>query len=135
MYYRGQLSRNVETVRRRLADEAGCDTEELALTRNASESMQIAQNGIDLKPGDEILTTDQDYGRMLTTWNQRERRDGIVVKQIAFPVPTTQDDLVERFEAAITPRTKVMHFTHITNLTGQLFPVQRLSRLARARGI
>ena len=135
VYYRGQLSRNVETVRRRLADEAGCDTEELALTRNASESMQIAQNGIDLKPGDEILTTDQDYGRMLTTWNQRERRDGIVVKQIAFPVPTTQDDLVERFEAAITPRTKVMHFTHITNLTGQLFPVQRLSRLARARGI
>ena len=63
------------------------------------------------------------------------RRDGIKLTCINFPVPTTQDDLYDRFEQAITPKTKVLHFCHITNLTGQLFPVQRLSRLARERGI
>lgn len=135
VYHRGMLEQNKNTARRRLAAEFGCDQEELAITRNASEALQIAQNGIDLEPGDEVVTTDQDYGRMLTTWDQRERRDKIVVKRIDFPVPTTQDDLYQRLERAITPRTKVMHFCHITNLTGQLFPVQRLARLARQRGI
>jgi selenocysteine lyase/cysteine desulfurase len=82
-----------------------------------------------------VVTTDQDYGRMITTWDQRVRRDGITVTFVDFPVPTTEDDLYTRIERAITPRTKVLHFCHITNLTGQLFPVQRLSRMARARGI
>jgi isopenicillin-N epimerase len=133
--YNGMIGRNVSTVRRRMAAEFGCDVSELALTRNASESMQIAQNGIDMKPGDEVVTTEQDYPRMLTTWDQRMRRDKIKVTRLQFPVPTTQDDLYQRFEKAITPQTKVLHFCHITNLTGQLFPVQRLARLARSRGI
>src|SRR5262249_54908579 len=68
VYYRGQIERNMETVRRKLAAEFGADPEEIAITRNASESLQIAQDGIDLKRGDEILTTHQDYPRMLTTW-------------------------------------------------------------------
>jgi selenocysteine lyase/cysteine desulfurase len=133
--YNGMIGRNVSTVRRRMAAEFGCDVSELALTRNASESMQIAQNGIDMNPGDEVVTTEQDYPRMLTTWDQRMRRDKIKVTRIQFPVPTTQDDLYQRLEKAITPQTKVLHFCHITNLTGQLFPVQRLARLARSRGI
>jgi isopenicillin-N epimerase len=135
VHYRGQLEQNKETARRRLAAEFGCDKEELAITRNSSEALQIAQNGIDLEPGDEVLTTEQDYGRMLTTWDQRARREGITITRINFPVPTTQDDLYERFVAAITPRTKVLHFCHITNLTGQHFPVKRLSEMARGRGI
>jgi len=135
VHYRGQLEQNKETARRRLAAEFGCDKEELAITRNSSEALQIAQNGLDLKPGDEVLTTEQDYGRMLTTWDQRARREGITITKINFPVPTTQDDLYERFEHAITPRTKVLHFCHITNLTGQQFPVKRLSQMARQRGI
>ncbi len=133
--YGGQINGNIETVRRELAKEFGCDTEEMAITRNASESLQILQNGIDLAPGDEIITTDQDYGRMLTTWDQRQRRDEIAVKRVQFPVPTTADDLYTRIAQAITPKTKVLHFCHITNLTGQLFPVQRICRMARARGI
>ena len=68
--YRGQIEQNLETVRRHLAAEAGCDPEELAITRNASESLQIAQNGIDWKPGDEVITTDQDYPRMLQTYER-----------------------------------------------------------------
>lgn len=85
--------------------------------------------------GDEVVTTDQDYPRMLWMWDQRARRDGVVIKRIQFPVPTTADDLVRRFAQAITPRTKVLHFCHITNVTGQLFPVRELSPLARQRGI
>ncbi len=130
------LEPNVESVRRRLAAEFGCDPEEMAITRNASEALQIAQLGIDLKPGDEVLTTNQDYGRMLDTWDQRVRRDGIVVTKISFPVPPpSQDDLVRRFERAITPKTKVLHFCHITNLTGHIFPVKAICDMARARGI
>lgn len=125
----------VESVRRRLAQAFGCDTEEIAITRNASEALEIVQMGLDLKAGDEVLTTNQDYPRMLTTWKQRERREGIVLKQISFPVPTTLDDLYQRFEKAVTPRTKVIHICHITNRTGQIFPVKRISQMARARGI
>lgn len=135
VFYAGQIGSRIEVVRRELADEFGCDAEELAITRNASESLQILQNGMDLAAGDEVITTEQDYPRMLTTWDQRMRRDKIKVTRLQFPVPTTADDLYARFEAAITPSTRVLHFCHITNLTGQLFPVQRLSRLARSKGI
>src|SRR5437870_4676774 len=135
VHYRGDIERHLQTVRRGLAKEFGFDEDEVALTRNASESLQIVQNGLDLAPGDEVITTEQDYPRMLTTWDQRRRRDKITVTRLQFPVPTTEDDLYQRFERAITPRTKIFHFCHITNLTGQLFPVQRLSRLARSRGI
>ena len=79
------IERNIETARRRLAAEFGCDPEEIAITRNSSESLQIAQNGLDLKPGDEVLTTEQDYGRMLTTWDQRVRRDKIKLTQDRLP--------------------------------------------------
>ena len=135
VHYQGMVAGNSETLRRRMANEFGCDREEMALTRGASEALQIAQNGLDLKAGDEVITTEQDYPRMLTTWDQRMRREGIKVTRLQFPVPATQDFLYNMFEKAITPRTKVFHFTHITNLTAQLFPVKRLSRLARSKGI
>jgi selenocysteine lyase/cysteine desulfurase len=135
VHYQGMVAASVETLRRRMANEFGCDITEMALTRGASESLQIVQNGLDMKPGDEVITTEQDYPRMLTTWDQRMRRDGIKVTRLQFPVPATQDFLYTMFEKAVTPRTKVFHFTHITNLTAQLFPVQRLSRLARSKGI
>ena len=130
------LEPNVEQVRRKLAVEVGCDMEELAITRNASEGLQIVQLGIDLQPGDHVVTTNQDYGRMLDTWDQRVRRDKIAVTKIAFPVPTTNiSELTDRITRAITPKTKVIHICHITNLTGQLFPVRDIARMARARGI
>ena len=135
VYHRGLIERNIEVVRRRLAAQFGCDAEEMAITRNSSESLQIAQNGIDLEPGDEVVTTEQDYGRMLTTWDQRARRNKITIKKVNFPVPTTGENLYGILEGAITPRTKVLHFCHITNLTGQIFPVQNLARMARSRGI
>ena len=90
------LEPNIESVRRQLAMEFGCDAEELAITRNASEALQIAQLGIDLKRGDEVVTTNQDYGRMLDTWEQRVRRDGIKLTKISFPVPPAVADRAVR---------------------------------------
>jgi selenocysteine lyase/cysteine desulfurase len=130
------LEPEIEAVRRRLAASFGCDPEEMAITRNASEALEIVQLGMPLERGDEVLTTTQDYPRMITTWKQRERRDGIVLKQITFPVPPpSQDDLARRIEEAITPRTKVIHVCHITNLTGQIFPIKKICQLGRAKGI
>src|SRR5215813_679715 len=130
------LEREIEGVRRRLAAAFGCDPEEMAITRNASESLEICIFGLNLKPGDEVLTTNQDYPRMLTSWRQRERREGIKIKTISFPVPPpSMDDLYQRFERAITPKTKVILVCHITNLTGQIFPIKRICQLGRERGI
>src|SRR3989441_4617007 len=130
------LEPEIESVRRRLAASFGCDAEEMAITRNASEAIEVVQLGLPLERGDEVLTTTQDYPRMLTTWRQRERRDGIVLREISFPVPPpSQDDLAQRIERAITPKTKVLHVCHITNLTGQIFPIRKIAQLGRARGI
>ena len=130
------LEPRVESVRRDLAKDFGCDLEEMAITRNASEANEIMIFGLDLKPGDEIIVTNQNYGRMLTTWRQRARREGIVVKEISFKVPPpSQQYLVDQFKAAITPRTRVIEVTHITNLTGQIMPVKELMDLARPLGI
>jgi selenocysteine lyase/cysteine desulfurase len=131
-----ELDPRIASARRMVADQAGVDADEIALTRNSSEALEIAQLGLDLKPGDEVVTTNQDYPRMLTTYRQRERRDGIKLKAISFPVPAvSQDDLYRRFEEAITPRTKVVHFCHITNRTGVIFPVRRICDMAQAQGI
>ena len=130
------LEPRLESVRRDLAAEFGCDPEELAIVRNASEAMETLTLGIDLAAGDEVILTNQNYPRMITTWEQRARRDGIVVKQISFPVPPPSDaDVVERFRRAIGPRTRVIEVTHITNLTGQILPVRDIVRLGRERGI
>ena len=130
------LEPRVESVRRDLAAEFGCDPEEMAVTRNASESMETLTFGIDLKAGDEVVVTNQNYPRMLTAWDQRARRDGIVVKTISFPVPPpSAADVVERFRRAIGPRTRVIEVTHITNLTGQILPVREIVRMARERHV
>ena len=125
-----------EGVRQRLGREWDCDPEEIALTRNASEGMQVCQFGFDLKAGDEVLTTTQDYPRMVTTFKQRERRDGIVLKQVRIPIPAEDDDeVVRRFEAGITERTKLILMCHMINITGQILPVRKVVQMARQRGI
>ncbi|HEU4748455.1 MAG TPA: aminotransferase class V-fold PLP-dependent enzyme [Gemmatimonadaceae bacterium] len=130
------LEPRIESVRRDLASEFGCDVEEMAITRNASEANEIMTFGLDLEAGDEVVVTNQNYGRMITAWEQRVRRDGIVLKQISFRVPPPSDEyIVEQFRAALTPRTRVIEVTHITNLTGQIMPVRRIVDLARSRGI
>ena len=131
-----QLDPGVETVRRMIAEDFGCSPEEIAITRNASESLEICQYGLDLRRGDEIVTTNQDYPRMITTWKQREAREGVVLRQVQFDVPPpSMEYLVGRIEQAITPRTRVIMVSHITNRTGQIFPVKPICELGRSRGI
>jgi len=125
-----------ETVRRDLAELFGCDAEEIALTRNASEALEICQLGFDLRPGDEVLATDQDYGRMLDTFRQRERRDGVVLK--LFPLPVPLDDpgvVVDLYRRQLTPRTRLILVSHMVNLTGQVLPAREVVRLGRERGV
>ena len=130
------LEPRMESTRRELAKEFGCDAEEMAVTRNASEGLEICILGLELQRGDEVIITNQNYGRMIQTWEQRVRRDGIVLKQVAFPVPLTDPQvLVQRIREAMTPRTKAIELPHITNLTGQILPIRDVVRLARPRNI
>lgn len=125
-----------ETIRTGLAEIFGCDAEEIAITRNASESLEILLMGMDFKSGDEILTTTQDYPRMLTTLRQRELREGLKLNLIKIPIaPANVDDIAAAFEKAVTPKTKLILVSHQINLTGQILPVKKICEMARARGI
>jgi len=125
-----------ETIRTGLAEMFGCDREEIAITRNASESLETLLLGINLKSGDEILTTTQDYGRMLTTVRQREQREGIALRLIKIPIPPQNlSEIAAAFERAVTPRTRLIQIAHQVNITGQITPVKAVCEMARARGI
>lgn len=130
------LAPRLEVARRRLASVFGCGTDELAFTRNASEAMEIVQFGLPLERGDEVLTTTQDYPRMLMTWRQRERREGIVLRTVPYPTPPEDlSELTGILERALTPRTKVLLICHTTYTTGQIFPVGEICRMARRHGV
>src|SRR3989442_5065296 len=125
-----------ETIRTGLADLFGCDREEIAITRNASESLETLLLGLDLRSGDEILTTTQDYGRMLTTIRQREQREGIKLNLIKIPIPPKNiQEITAAFEHAITPRTRLIQIAHQINITGQITPVKAVCQMARQHGV
>jgi isopenicillin-N epimerase len=130
------LEPRIESVRRELASEFGCDAEEMAITRNASESQETMIFGIDLQRGDEVVITTQNYPRMQNAWRQREMRDGVVVKRVRMPTPVPSDaEFVRRMEEAITPRTRAIEVMHVNNQTGYTSPVREIVRLGRERGI
>ncbi|MDQ2937148.1 MAG: aminotransferase class V-fold PLP-dependent enzyme, partial [Acidobacteriota bacterium] len=125
-----------ETIRTGLSEMFGCDREEIAITRNASESLEVLLMGMDFKPGDEILTTTQDYPRMLTTLRQREKREGLVLKLIKIPIPPENlNEIAAAFERGITSRTRLILVAHQINITGQITPVKAVCDMARAKGI
>ena len=125
-----------ERIRKGLAEAFGVDPEEIAITRNASESLEILLNGFDLKPGDEILTTTQDYPRMLTTLRQRTLREGIVLKTVKIPIaPKDVSEITRAFEQGITNKTRLMLVSHVINITGQITPTRAVCELGRSRGI
>jgi isopenicillin-N epimerase len=125
-----------ETIRTGLAEVFGCDREEIAITRNASESLEVLLMGMDFKSGDEVLTTTQDYPRMLTTLRQREKREGLTLKLVKIPIPPKNlDEISAAFERGITNRTRLILISHQINITGQITPVKAVCDMARARGI
>jgi selenocysteine lyase/cysteine desulfurase len=125
-----------ELIRKKLAATFGCSAEEIAITRNVTEAMQIALLGLELKPGDELLTTTHDYPSMKYALLQREKREGVKVKMFPFRYPPKNiKELADAFKKNITPRTKLIEVCHITNLTGQIFPIREICQMARKRGI
>jgi len=130
------LDQGREPLRHKLALLGGCDAEEIAINRNATEALNTVIFGMDLKAGDEVIGTKQDYPNMIQAWKQRALRDGIQYTQISFDFPIENDDtIVAAYEKAITPKTKVIHVTHIINWVGQIMPVQKIARMAHAHGI
>ena len=129
------LEPRIESVRRELARDFGCDAEEMAITRNASEANETMIFGLDLKRGDEVIITTQNYPRMQNAWRQRERRDGVVIKSVKMDTPPKTADYVARIAAAITPRTRVIEVMHISFMTGYIAPVKQIVELARPKGI
>jgi selenocysteine lyase/cysteine desulfurase len=125
-----------ETCRKGLAALLGCDPEEVAITRNASESLEILQYGLELKRGDEVVCCDQDYPRMITTFKQRERRDGIVLKTFPIDAPCLDKaKVVAAYEEQLTDRTRLVLVSHVIFMTGAIQPVREVVAIARRRGI
>jgi selenocysteine lyase/cysteine desulfurase len=130
------LEPRIESVRRDLARDFGCDPEELAITRNASEANETMIFGLDLRTGDEVVMTTQNYPRMQNAWRQRERREGIVLRRVKLETPVKSTaSYVEQIAAAITPRTKVIEVMHISYQTGYIAPVREIVDLAKPKGI
>src|ERR1700739_1320358 len=119
-----------------LAAFVGCNRDEIAILRNATEANSYIANGIDLKAGDEVLITDQEHPGGEHPWDLRAKRYGIVVKKITLPKPVPNAATVlTLFSEAITPRTRVIFFSHITTVTGVVLPAKEICALARSKGI
>jgi selenocysteine lyase/cysteine desulfurase len=130
------LEPEVRNVAARLARCFGCSADEIAVTRNASEALGIAINGIDLSRGDEILTTTQDYPRMINMMKQRARREGVRFVQVEVPhKPASSRELFDALVRGVTGRTKMILVSHVVFYNGQVWPVREIAEFGRSRGI
>jgi selenocysteine lyase/cysteine desulfurase len=130
------LDQGREPLRQKLAVLAGCSPEEIAVNRNATEALNTVIYGLDLKAGDEVIGTKQDYPNMINAYRQRAQREGIVYTQLNFSFPIENDEeIVSAFERAITPKTKLLHLTHVINWVGQILPVRKISQMAHRHGV
>jgi selenocysteine lyase/cysteine desulfurase len=124
-----------EPLRQKLADFSGCSTEEVAVVRNTTEALANVIFGLRLKAGDEVIITKQDYPNMLNAWKQRAHREGIVLKWLNFDFPIENDEtIIREFEKAITPKTKLVHITHMINWNGQILPAKEIAKVAHKHG-
>jgi selenocysteine lyase/cysteine desulfurase len=122
-------------VREAVASYLHCATDELALVRNATEANNIVVNGLNLSAGDEVLLTDQEHPGGRCPWDQRVARHGVKINVVEIPKPpASAEEIVERFQKALTPKTKIIFFSHITTSTGLIMPAKQICALARAKG-
>lgn len=130
------LDKGRERVREKLANLLGAKSEEIAINRNASEALETIIFGLRLKAGDEVVLSPFDYPNMLNAWEQRAHRDGIILKYVALDLPSDDEEaIIEAYNKLFTANTRVVHLTHLINWTGQILPVGKIARLARAKGI
>jgi len=134
-YMRRKRAADVIEVKGQLAALAGIPAEELAITRNTTESLGVVIHGMDLAPGDEAVMCNQDYGSMLEQFRQQGKRRGLKCVEIAIPLhPKDDAEMVDTYAKAMTPRTKVVLVSHMVNITGQILPVKKIADMAHARG-
>lgn len=130
------LDQGREPLRKNLAKLAGCSPEEIAINRNSSEGLETVIFGLQLKAGDEVVASKQDYPNVINAYNQREIRDGIKIVWINLELPSEDENyLVNQFVNAFTSKTKVVNITHIINWNGQILPVKKIAAEAHKRGI
>ena len=130
------LDQGREPLREKLAQLAGVKTDEVAINRNSTEALNTVIYGLDLKSGDEVVGTRQDYPNMINAYRHRGVRDGIVYKQISFDFPIEDDErIVRAYEQAMTPRTRLVHVTHMINWVGQTMPVKKIGDMAHSHGV
>jgi selenocysteine lyase/cysteine desulfurase len=127
---------NKKKMAARLAVVAGCSAEELIITRNTTESLDMVIGGLDWQAGDEAVMADQDYGAMLDMFTQISRRHGVVCKRVSVPNhPKSDDEIVDLYAKAITSKTKLLMVCHIINITGQILPVRKIADMAHSKGV
>lgn len=127
---------NKKAAAAKLANLAGCSPDELVITRNTTESLDMVIGGLDWKTGDEAVMAEEDYGAMLNMFKQVEKRYGVVNKIISVPNhPKTDEEIVRVYEAAITNKTRLLMVCHIINITGQILPVKKICDMAHQRGV
>jgi selenocysteine lyase/cysteine desulfurase len=135
-YMRTVRTSDKDRVRGKLAALAGCSPEELIITRNTTESLDTVISGYDWKPGDEAVMAAQDYGAMLDQFRLMARRHGIVNKVVSLPLdPRSDDEIVQLYANAITPRTRLLMCCHLVNITGHILPVRKIADMAHSRGV
>ncbi|MEI6669154.1 MAG: aminotransferase class V-fold PLP-dependent enzyme [Acidobacteriota bacterium] len=135
-YMRRRKADDYAAVKAQLAELAGCPVDEIVITRNTTESLGTVIHGLDLAPGDQALMCNQDYGSMLEQFRQQSRRRGLKCVEIAIPLhPRDDAEMVETYQQAITPRTKVLLVSHMVNITGQILPVRKIAEMAHAHGV
>jgi selenocysteine lyase/cysteine desulfurase len=130
------LDQGREPLRKNIARLAGCDAEEIAINRNSSEGLETIIFGLQLKAGDEVVAAKQDYPNMVNAYKQREIRDKIKMVWVNLELPSEDEDyMVNQYVKAFTPKTKLVHITHIINWNGQILPVKKIANEAHKRGI
>lgn len=127
---------NKNRVAAKLAELAGCSKEELIITRNTTESLDMIISGLDWKAGDEAVMANQDYGAMLDMFVQISKRFGTVNKLVDVPMhPKSDEEIVKLYEKAITPKTKLLMICHMINITGHILPVRKICDMAHSKGV
>ncbi|MBK6815138.1 MAG: aminotransferase class V-fold PLP-dependent enzyme [Saprospiraceae bacterium] len=130
-----RLKDNIE-IRKKLAQVVGAKTEEVILTRNATESLDTIIAAYDWRPGDEAVMAIQDYGSMLDMFRLQARRYGLVNKKVDVPLhPKDDEEIVSLYEKAITPNTRLLMVSHMINITGQILPIQKICAMAHTHGV
>lgn len=125
-----------DEYRKPFADFMGARVDQMAILRNCTEANSYVANGFDMKPGDEVLISDEEHGSGEMPWMLRQRRYGVVVKKFAMPRPPRDAaEILNRINDAITPRTKMIFVSHISTVTGVVLPAKEIAALARSKGI